>query len=82
MSLILTTDEAAEVAGVTAAVLRQWVVRGDLNPVRRGAKPLRFEYDEVARVQREKRPARWVARHAESVAQWEACCASADSVSQ
>ncbi|MFJ9387720.1 helix-turn-helix domain-containing protein [Nocardioides sp. NPDC101246] len=57
--MIVTTEEAAEIAGVTAATIRQWVVRGDLEPVRRGAKPLRFQYDDVARVQADKRPKAW-----------------------
>jgi predicted site-specific integrase-resolvase len=66
----VTTDEAAELAGVDPAVLRKWVMRGDLEPVRRGAKPLRFEYDDVCRVQREKRAKAWRARHAEARAVW------------
>lgn len=68
--MTVTTEEAAEVAGVTAATIRQWVVRGDLEPVRRGAKPLRFRYDDVARVQRQKRPNTWAARHAQARDAW------------
>lgn len=70
--MTLTTDEAAQVAGVDPAVLRKWVLRGDLEPVRRGARPLRFHYDDVARVQREKRPKAWQARHAEAANRWSA----------
>lgn len=67
MSLTLTTTEAAEQAGVTEAVLRQWVMRGDLEPVRRGAKPLRFRYEDVAACQRAKRSKAWETRHAQAV---------------
>jgi excisionase family DNA binding protein len=70
--LTVTTHEAATIAGVSTATIRQWVVRGDLEPVRRGAKPLRFHYDDVARVQREKRPTTWRMRHAEAVERWAA----------
>jgi predicted site-specific integrase-resolvase len=61
--MTVTTDEAAEIAGVDPSVIRKWVLRGDLEPVRRGAKPLRFAYDDVCRVQREKRSKAWRARH-------------------
>jgi excisionase family DNA binding protein len=68
--VIVTTDEAANIAGVSPSTIRQWVVRGDLEPVRRGAKPLRFHYDDVARVQRDKRPSTWHQRHAEARESW------------
>ncbi|RNL63634.1 DNA-binding protein [Nocardioides marmoriginsengisoli] len=70
--MTVTTDEAAEIAGVSPVTVRSWVLRGDLEPVRRGAKPLRFHYEDVARVQREKRSGAWVTRHAEAVARWDA----------
>lgn len=70
--MTLTTEEAAEQAGVDPSVLRKWVMRGDLEPVRRGARPLRFHYDDVARVQREKRGKAWRAQHAEAVERWSA----------
>lgn len=66
----LTTDEAAAIAGVDPSVLRKWVLRGDLEPMRRGARPLRFRYEDVARCQREKRTPAWEARHADAVARW------------
>lgn len=62
--MTLTTDEAAEVAGISPVTVRTWVLRGWLEPVRRGAKPLRFHYEDVARCQREHRPATWERRHA------------------
>lgn len=68
--MTLTTEEAAEVAGVSPATLRGWVLKGWLTPVRRGAKPLRFHYDDVARVQHERRPKAWQARHAQAVNEW------------
>lgn len=79
--MIVTTDEAANIAGVSPATIRQWVVRGDLEPIRRGAKPLRFDYDDVARVQRDKRPATWRRRHAEARDAW-AASTQADLVSR
>lgn len=70
----MTTDEAAALAGVDPAVIRKWVLRGDLEPVRRGAKPLRFRYDDVAAVQQAKRSKVWRARHADAVARWRDEC--------
>lgn len=71
--MTLTTDEAADIAGVDPAVLRKWVMLGDLEPVRRGAKPLRFWYDDVARVQRQKRSRAWDRRHEAARDAWVAC---------
>lgn len=68
--MTVTTEEAAEIAGVSTSVIRQWVVRGDLEPVRRGAKPMRFHYADVARVQADKRSKAWRARHAEAAERW------------
>ena len=68
--MTVTTDEAAEFAGVSSATLRGWVLKGWLEPVRRGAKPLRFHYDDVARVQREHRSGAWERRHSEAVKEW------------
>lgn len=75
--MTVTTDEAATIAGVRPVTIRQWVMKGWLNPVRRGAKPLRFLYDDVARVQREHRPGTWQARHAEAVERWREAAGSA-----
>ena len=69
--MTVTTNEAAAIAGVDPVTIRQWVLRGDLVPVRRGAKPLRFHYDDVARMQREKRTAAWHRRHAKAREAWE-----------
>lgn len=71
--MIVTTDEAANLAGVSPATVRGWVLKGWLNPCRRGAKPLRFHYDDVARCQREHRPATWEQRHAEAAERFQAC---------
>jgi len=68
--MTVTTDEAADIAGVTPSAIRQWVVRGDLKPVRRGASPLRFHYDDVARVQADKRSKAWHRRHAVARSEW------------
>lgn len=72
--MTVTTDEAAVIAGVRPVTIRQWVLKGWLEPVRRGAKPLRFHYDDVARVQREHRPETWRTRHAEAVDRWHGDC--------
>lgn len=79
--MTVTTDEAATLAGVDPTVIRKWVMRGDLEPVRRGAKPLRFHYDDVARVQREKRGKAWLERHAQAARRWIAT-GSTDDVSR
>lgn len=68
--MTVTTEEAAEHAGVSPVTVRSWVMRGWLEPVRRGAKPLRFHYEDVAKVQREHRPAAWLRRHADAVNAW------------
>lgn len=71
--MTLTTEEAADVAGVSPVTIRKWVMLGWLSPVRRGARPLRFDYDEVARCQREHRPATWERRHGEHAEALRAC---------
>lgn len=76
--MTVTTDEAAELAGIDPGVIRKWVLRGDLVPVRRGAKPLRFHYEDVCRVQREKRSKAWRARHSVARDTWDACIMSSD----
>lgn len=68
--MTVTTEEAATIAGIQPVTIRQWVMKGWLEPVRRGAKPLRFHYDDVARVQREHRPGTWRARHADAAQRW------------
>lgn len=68
--MTITTDEAATLAGVDAATIRKWVIAGDLTPMRRGAKPMRFWYDDVCRVQRDRRSKAWEKRHAQAVARW------------
>lgn len=70
--MIVTTDEAANIAGVSPSTIRAWVMRGWLEPLRRGAKPLRFHYDDVARVQRDHRPETWRQRHEQARDEWAA----------
>ena len=72
VTLTVTTEEAAEIAGVDPATIRKWVLAGHLEPVRRGAKPMRFWYDDVARVQRDRRSKAWEQRHAQAVLVWRA----------
>ena len=52
--IVLEIHEAAAQVGVDAATLRKWVMRGHLEPVRRGAKPLRFLEDDVVSCARER----------------------------
>lgn len=68
--MTLTTDEAAERIGVKPATIRQWVVRGELEPVRRGAKPLRFHEADVIETQLRLRPAGWRARMDDLATRW------------
>lgn len=61
--MTVTTEEAAQIAGVSVAQVRKWILAGHLEPVRRGARPLRFHYDDVARVQADLRTGAWLTRH-------------------
>jgi excisionase family DNA binding protein len=69
----VTTEEAAEIAGVSVSQIRKWVLAGWLNPVRRGARPLRFVYDDVAKCQMDHRTQAWKDRHAAAAERWNAC---------
>lgn len=68
--MTVTTEEAATIAGVDSATIRKWVLAGHLEPVRRGAKPMRFWYEDVARVQRDRRSKAWEQRHATARQAW------------
>lgn len=76
--MMVTTDEAAELAGISPSTIRSWVLRGLLEPVRRGAKPLRFRYDDVAEVQLSLRSDAWKRRHAEQAQRWRDACSRID----
>jgi excisionase family DNA binding protein len=67
---LLTIDEAAEQVGVSTATLRQWVVRGHLEPLRRGTKPLVFHAADVWRCARERLPRRERERISELARRW------------
>lgn len=54
------------------STIRQWVVRGELEPVRRGAKPLRFIEADVIETQLRLRPAKWRREMAERATRWRA----------
>ncbi len=68
--MIVTTQEAAEFAGIPESTILTWVSRGELRPVRQKANPLRFRYDDVIELQHSKRSQRWLKRHAEKVERW------------
>lgn len=51
---MLTITEAARHFGVTETTLRKWVMRRQLEPLRRGAKPLRFDLEAVDKCRRER----------------------------
>lgn len=46
--ITLPMAEAAAQCGVSESTIRSWVLRGYLEPVRRGAKPLRFDEQALA----------------------------------
>ena len=46
-SMTLTIGQAAHHLDVSESTLRNWVLRGQLEPIRRGAKPLRFHESDV-----------------------------------
>lgn len=71
--MILTTEEAAEWAGVSPSTVRSWVMRGHLTPLRRGAKPLRFRWSDVAECQRNLRSSEWRERHHAAASEWRVC---------
>lgn len=71
--MTLTTDEAAKTAGVSPVTIRKWVMLGWLEPQLRGARPMRFDYDDVARCQREHRPETWKREQERRAEQWHAC---------
>lgn len=54
--MTLTTNEAADLLGVSPNTIRSWVMRGQLCPVRRGAKPLMFREDDVTEAHFRMRP--------------------------
>ncbi|MFF2748635.1 MerR family transcriptional regulator [Kitasatospora sp. NPDC058048] len=55
---LLTTGEAAEAAGVTAACIRQWTVRGRLRPVARRGRENLYREDHVLFAERDCRSRR------------------------
>lgn len=70
--MTLTTEQAAERIGVKPATIRQWVARGELEPVRRGAKPLRFREADVIETQLRLRSPSWQRRIADLATRWNA----------
>ena len=68
--MILTTDEAAAELGVSAARVRQFVMAGQLQPVRRGASPMRFRLDDVIDLQQRRRSATEQARLDTLATEW------------
>lgn len=49
MSTVLTIDEAADHLGVSTTTIRSWVLRGHVEPITRGVKPLRFREQDITR---------------------------------
>lgn len=45
--MILTTEQAADELDVTPGAVRMMVLRGDLSPIVRGARPMRFHLLDV-----------------------------------
>lgn len=80
--LILTIDEAAAHLGVRPSTIRNWVLRGQLEPLRRGAHPLRFHLLDVARCHADRQPRSWHDRQARLAAKWEEACAREEQMRQ
>lgn len=80
--LILTIDEAAAHVGVRPSTIRNWVLRGQLEPLRRGAHPLRFHLLDVARCHRDRQPQAYFDRLARLAEEWEEACARAEQMRQ
>ena len=80
--MIVTTDEAAKMVGVTTATIRQWVVRGWLQPVRRGARPLKFAAWDVWRCAAQRMPDAWHAMIDQAARRWADTCANDDQLSR
>lgn len=57
--ITLTTAEAAALVDVQPMTVHSWVRRGYLQPVREGAKPLRFREQDVIDCHVERMPKRW-----------------------
>ena len=54
--LLVTTSEAASILGISDAGVRMLVMRGDLNPLDRGARPMHFWEREVVDLEHARRP--------------------------
>lgn len=75
---VLTTTEAASAYGVREATLRQWVRRGRLTPLRRGARPLRFRERDLADAVRSAMPAPRRSALDEAATRWRAAVVATD----
>lgn len=73
--MIVTTSEAAGILGVTESGVRMLVLRGDLEPISRGARPLTFWTETVVELEYRRRPKAQKRRVQELAEQW--ACASA-----
>ena len=76
--MIVDTNEAARMVGVTAATIRQWVVRGWLSPVRRGARPLKFAAWDVWRCAAQRMPETWHTTVDHAARRWADACNQSD----
>ncbi len=72
--MTVTTDQAAALVAVSPTTVRSWVLRGLLEPVRRGAKPLRFRPEDVWRCARDRLTAAESARLDTLAEQWSRTC--------
>lgn len=76
----ITTGEAAALLEVNPVTLRSWVQRGQLRPLRPGARPLRFREDDVVEIQHARRSAAWLATTRRAAQRWADACAHDEAV--
>ena len=70
----LTTEQAADRLGISPSTLRGWVMRGTIEPVRRGARPMLFRREDVEIARSAHRPAEWHQALDDLATRWEMAC--------
>ena len=73
----MTTEQAADLLGVSVRTVKRLVVAGSLEPVRRGARPLLFRVLDVERLRSDRRGEAWHAAMDKLATRWERECLAA-----